>query len=162
MAHALSHLWIGEGAPDLIFVDGLRGANEVSFAAASLPLARFVMLDAPDIIRLQRLLGRGDSFDRIAVNGQSSATVNGTTFEELGIAEAATIFSAADEKTILSWLADGRVSTDELRAKLQIVIEERRNYDPVATLQALRSDAPNSTLYIDTVKHGPSAVARQV
>jgi hypothetical protein len=62
---------------------------------------------------------------------------------------------------ILGWLQQGLVTADELRAKLQIVIEERRNYDPAATLEALQTHAPQATYYIDTVKYGPSAVAQQ-
>src|SRR5688572_1778231 len=57
MAHALTQLWISDDAPNLLLFDGLRGANEVTYAAATLPHARFVMLDAPDLTRLQRLLG---------------------------------------------------------------------------------------------------------
>ncbi len=83
-------------------------------------------------------------------------------FADLGLPEASTIFNADEEKTILSWLRDDIVTSDALRAKLQIVIEERRSYDPLATLEALRAHAPHSTLYIDTVTHGPAAVATQV
>lgn len=159
MAHALTQLWIGEAAPNLLVFDGLRGANEVTHAAAVLPQARFVMLDAPDLVRLQRLLGRGDAFDHITVTSQSAG--NGTNFAELGMAEAATIFNAADEAIILSWIQQGIVTIDELRAKLQIVIEERRSYDPAATLEALQIHAPQATVYIDTMKYGPPDVARQ-
>lgn len=160
MAHALTQLWVSAESPATLLVfDGLRGANEVAYAAETLPLARFVMLDAPDVVRLQRLLGRGDAFDRIQVTNTSNH--DATSFAALGLAEASTIFNAAEEATILSWLQHGIVTSDELRAKLQIVIEERRSYDPVATHDALRAHAPHSTLYIDTVSHGPTAVAKQ-
>lgn len=159
MAHALTQLWVSDDAPDLLVFDGLRGANEVTYAAGALPNARFVMLDAPDIVRLQRLLGRGDAFDRIATT--TVAQEGAGTFAALGLTEAATIFSPNEEAEILGWLRDSSVSSDSLAAKLQIVIEERRSYDPVATREALASHAPGSTLYIDTVTHSPAQVAEQ-
>jgi hypothetical protein len=161
MAHALTQLWISTDSPaTLLLFDGLRGANEVTYAAAALPQARFVMLDAPDIVRLQRLLGRGDAFDRIQV--AAGASVDATSFATLGLPEAGAIFSPAEEATILGWLQQGIVTRDELRAKLQIVIEERRSYDPVATYEALVAHAPQITLSIDTVTNPPAAVAGQV
>ena len=66
MAHALAQLWIDpqvqEGA--LLF-DGLRGAGEAAHAAAMLPHALFVVLEAPDAVRVARLVGRSDPFDQI-------------------------------------------------------------------------------------------------
>lgn len=160
MAHALTQLWISDAAPaNLLIFDGLRGANEVEYAAAALPRARFVMLDAPDVVRLQRLLGRGDAFDRITV--ATPAQGNATNFAELALPEASSIFTAAEEATILSWLHNGIVTADDLRAKLQIVIEERRSYDPVATLAALRAHAPQALLYLDTVRDDAAACAQQ-
>jgi hypothetical protein len=76
--------------------------------------------------------------------------------------EAATIFTAAEEATILHWVQQGVVTPDQVRAKVQIVIEERRSYDPEATRMALRTDAPQMTLYIDTVTHTPAATADKV
>ncbi len=162
MAHALAQLWVSTAVGDsrLLF-DGLRGANEVAHAASALPLARFVMLDAPDLVRLQRLLGRGDAFDQIQVASHAVAA-EATSFAALGVAAAREIFSAAEEAIILDWLQRGEVTADALRAKLQIVIEERQNYDPVLTLAALRQHANEATLYIDTVQCAPPAVATQL
>jgi hypothetical protein len=161
MAHALTQLWISADSPaKLLLFDGLRGANEVAYAARALPQARFTMLDAPDLVRVQRLLGRGDTFDRIDVS--TPLVEEATSFAALGLSEAGAIFSTSEEETLLSWIRRGIVTSDELRAKLQIVIEERRSYDPVETLAALRSHAPRSTLYIDTVSHDPASVAAQV
>ena len=160
MAHALTQLWVADNATNLLVFDGLRGANEVACAASALPLARFVMLDAPDIIRLQRLLGRGDAFDNIQV--ATPASGDAASFADLGLPEASAIFNRDEEATILRWQHNGLVTSDALRAKLQIVIEERRNYDPVATYEALRAHAAAVTLYLDTVAHTPAAVASKV
>ena len=162
MAHALAQLWLGKDAPAPWWVyDGLRGDNEVSAAAAELPRARFVMLDAPDLVRVQRLLGRGDAFDQIA-GGEPPAAGEVTSFDDLGLAQARAIFSPAEEQTMVGWVRRGAVPADDLRAKLQIVMEERRSYDPGTTIDALRAHAAKRTLYIDTVQHPPTAVANQV
>ena len=71
LAHAFSRLVLqrrpavpGRGAVTIF--DGLRGADEVSFAAQSLPLARFAVLNAPDVVRVERLLQRQDAFDQVS------------------------------------------------------------------------------------------------
>ena len=46
--------------------DGLRGADEVAFALKALPLARFAVLNAPDVVRVERLLQRQDAFDQVS------------------------------------------------------------------------------------------------
>jgi hypothetical protein len=120
------------------------------------------MLDAPDLVRLHRLLGRGDAFDRIGITADAPQVTQITSFATLGLPDASTIFDADAEATVIEWLQRGVVTPDEARAKLQIVLEERRNYDPLTTLAALRADAPATTLYIDTVLNPPAAVARQV
>jgi hypothetical protein len=162
MAHALAQLWISTKAPAALLVfDGLRGDNEVAYAADALPQARFVMLDAPDVVRVQRLLQRGDAFDRINLNTPTNIEADAASFADLGVPEAATIFTAAEEQMLFGAVQHGIVSSDDLRAKLQIVIEERRSYDPAATLAALQTHAPERTLYLDTVTHRPDAVAAQ-
>lgn len=52
---------------DLIF-DNIRGVNEVSSVATLFENARVLMLDAPEEVRLQRLVGRDDVFDKVAVD----------------------------------------------------------------------------------------------
>lgn len=166
MADAVAQLII---APDtaarpLIF-DGLRGANEVSAAAAGLLPARFAMLDAPDWVRVQRLLNRQDAFDRVAAapaTDPARPMQETQGFAALGIPEAAALFSPAEEAAMLGWLRSGDVSAADLRAKLQIVVEERRSYDPAATLAALQQHAPARTLHLDTVALSAAAVAARI
>ncbi len=69
MAHALTEIWVDmdQVSPPFIF-DGLRGLNEVQYAVEALPKSRFVILDAPDMVRLKRLLSRGDKFDTITLD----------------------------------------------------------------------------------------------
>ena len=159
MAQALATLWLDpdEVLPPLVF-DGLRGANEVAYAATALPKARFVMLDAPDWVRLKRLLERNDGFDHIA-GMHASVTSDGLDEVSLDVQGAESLFSATEMETMVSWVQAGSVSLHDLRAKVSIAVEERRNYDPDATLAVLRDVASQRTLYIDTVTHSPEESA---
>lgn len=158
MAQALAHLVIDPtivGESVLIF-DGLRGKNEIEWAVQLLPQAYFIMLDAPDVVRVQRLLGRRDAFDQVT-GAASNATGEG--FAALGVADAAGLFTPEEELSLLALVQSGAVTADDLRAKLQIVIEERRSYDPTTTRAALRSSARDRSLIIDTTRHEVDAVA---
>ena len=73
LAHAFSRLVLQKqaatpAAAALNIFDGLRGADEVTFAAQNLPLARFAVLNAPDVVRVERLLQRQDAFDQVGGN----------------------------------------------------------------------------------------------
>jgi hypothetical protein len=146
-------------APNLLIFDGLRGENEVRYAAQALPLARFVMLDAPDVVRVARLMGRNDPFDQLAAAPAPGATAQ--SFAALGVAEAVGLFTPAEEAALLQ-LAQTPAARDDLRRSLAIVAEERRNYDPAATRAALLHAAPERTLVVDTAAHDPAAVAQQI
>ncbi len=163
MAHVLTQLWINPSqiASWSIF-DGLRGENEVRYAVQALPQAKFVVLDAPDKERLLRLLHRQDPFDQLGSNSSlkvqdkclaSSSVID---FASLGVPEVSSLFDAEQEQLILSLVHRGSVAVEELRAKLKIVVEERRNYDPVATIATLLQLAPERTLVIDTTTHSPA------
>ncbi|MBX3001247.1 MAG: hypothetical protein KF893_22190 [Caldilineaceae bacterium] len=159
MAHALTQLRVdARMAEEALCFDGLRGAEEVRYAAAHLSRARFLVLDAPDRLRVERLLGRADSFDRVE-NKNSQPTLSAGTLDLPGIDE---IFSAEDQRALLSLVERGEVSAEDLRAKLTIVIAERRNYDPAAAIAELHQSAPDRTLVIDTALHRPADVAQQI
>ncbi|MEZ4622200.1 MAG: hypothetical protein R2867_42765 [Caldilineaceae bacterium] len=86
--------------------DGLRGANEVAAAATALPKAHFVVLDAPDLIRVQRLLGRSDAFDRIAIqNSPQQPDAKAHSLSAIGIPEAEPLFTASEVHTLLALCA---------------------------------------------------------
>lgn len=177
MSHALSQLWFDpQRLGSLLVFDGLRGVDEVSHALQALPQARFVVLDAPDLVRVQRLLGRNDAFDKIAVSTPPPQThsphpnlgarVRVQTLAEIGVADADALFSPQEAAVLLELTAkpveEGGVSVDDLRAKLQIVVEERRNYDPVAAQAVLQKLAPERTLAIDTTLQPPAVVAQTI
>jgi hypothetical protein len=164
MAHALSQLWIGPPMlPQLLLFDGLRGENEVTYAATLLPSARFAVLNAPDVVRVSRLAGRGDPFDQIG-----GATIENPSldhihsFADIDAPAATGFFSPEDEQALLELVRSGATSAGDLRKGLDIVMEERRNYDPAATTAALLAAAPDRTCVIDTVRLDPEQVATEI
>ena len=73
MAQALGGLWADPLAAEPLVFDGLRGLNEVQYAAEAFAAWRFINLHAPDALRVRRLLGRGDAFDQVG-RGRWAAT----------------------------------------------------------------------------------------
>lgn len=189
MGHALSQLLVQNIATSpqekqWRFFDGLRGANEVETALNLLPRARFIVLDAPDVVRVQRLLGRGDRFDQVSLQSIAAPSPakeisttgaapplemqspTGLTFAAIGVPEADSLFSAEQTTWLLSQCAPphgaGTIEIDELRTRLKIVAEERRNYDPTAAIQVLQQGAAERTLVIDTTSVDATQAAQQI
>lgn len=169
MSHALSQLVVDTAMhADWLCFDGLRGEGEVAHAVRLLPEARFVVLDAPDLVRVQRLVGRSDRFDQISGNGAiGTATTNGqNSLATIGVADGDALFTVEEVQALLQSAAPpvgtGSLAVDELRAKLQIVVEERRNYDPQAAIAYLKAHAPDRMLLIDTTQVAAAAAAQQV
>jgi hypothetical protein len=132
-------------APLLLF-DGLRGEEEVAYALKHLPKALFVVLHAREITRLKRLLARQDAFDRVALS----------PLEVEKLKELAQGVLAPEELEEALALA----LAEEVLAKLKIVAEEKRNYDPEGPLRLLR-DHPRA-LVLDTEALDPLAEAQAV
>jgi hypothetical protein len=132
-------------APLLLF-DGLRGEEEVAYALEHLPKALFVVLHAREITRLKRLLARQDAFDRVALS----------PLEAEKLQELAQGVLAPEELEEALALAP----VEEVLAKLKIVAEEKRNYDPEGPLRLLR-DHPRA-LVLDTEALDPLAEAQAV
>ena len=163
MAHALAQLSIDVQQHETLLVfDGLRGVNEVSYAAESLPSAIFVLLEAPDHIRVQRLLGRNDSFDQIRVDTTEVSDKGLLRFADIGVSSADSLFTVEERRQLLALVERGKVEASEMAAKLRIVVAERRNYDPAATRAALIDLAPTRTLAIDTTRRSPAEAAERI
>jgi len=160
MAQALQLISVDPmlGETPLLF-DGLRGEEEIHWALDALPRARFVMLDAPDVVRVLRLVGRNDSFDRTTATavGASAVTLGDLFFDEVGV-----LFNEEEVAHLRQLIVEGAISADEVRAKARIVSEERRNYDPAATRNALESAGSDRALVIDTTAYDSSAVAEMI
>ncbi|MCY4118827.1 MAG: hypothetical protein OXF55_18205 [Caldilineaceae bacterium] len=159
LAHALSRLVLPRpqaGAPGLQIFDGLRGADEVTFAAQSLPLARFAVLHAPDVVRVERLLQRRDAFDQVA------GLEAGGGFRWEDAAEGRALFTQEEQDRLAALVRRGEVGGVELAAKVAIVAAERRNYDPHAAAEILRREAPDRTVVVDTTTHSPAEAAAAI
>ena len=159
LAHALSRLVLPRpqaGAPSLHIFDGLRGADEVTFTAQSLPLARFAVLHAPDVVRVERLLQRRDAFDQVA------GLEAGGGFRWEDAAEGRALFTQEEQDRLAALVRRGEVDGVELAAKVAIVAAERRNYDPHAAAEILRREAPDRTVVVDTTTHSPAEAAAAI
>ena len=136
--------------------DGLRGEDEVRYAAAHFPRWRFVALGAPDAVRVRRLLGRGDRFDQIRTEGAEDlrAALG-------GLSGSAEVFSPAELDDLAGLVSEGH-RPEAILAKTKIVVSERRNYDPAAAEAVLRSLPPERALMLDTVQLSPEQVGAAV
>jgi hypothetical protein len=159
VAHALTRLVIDpeRWPPPLVF-DGLRGREEVAFAVDRLPRSRFVVLHAPDETRVRRLLGRGDAFDKTAVQASGDALA---ALRALPGIDA--VFDAAQIERLAALAGTDGLTTSDLVKQAAIVVAERRNYDPTAALEHLqRHLPPDRLLAIDSSQVEAAAVARRI
>jgi hypothetical protein len=157
MAEALEVVIVEASGGTVVF-DGLRGENEVAHAAQAFALARFVALEAPDTVRVRRLLGRGDAFDRAAAVPGTAGDLT-TALRDISGAEG--VFSF-DELEALAAMVEEGFSASDVVAKVRIVVTERLNYDPVAARSVLERLAPKRSLFLDTSRLEPSEVASRV
>jgi hypothetical protein len=128
MAHALSQLAIDPAKADtLLIFDGLRGLNEVQHALTYFPKARFVVFDAPDLVRLTRLLKRGDIFDSTSL--RTSLVSQNLMAALLAIPDIEAIFNEEKLRQIATAARAADISADTVIEKATIIVEERRNYD---------------------------------
>ena len=162
MAHALSRLVVDPKrvGPMLVF-DGLRGLNEVEEAANRFLQARFVVLDAPDLVRVRRLLKRADAFDSTTI--QTPLAGRNVIAGLYSVPNIEAIFSPDDLQQISRSARAAGYSVDEVVKKVSIIVEERRNYDPSAARVYLRhSLPPERVLVADTSAQSAQAVADRV
>lgn len=138
--------------------DGLRGLDEVAYAAQHFPAWRFVALGAPDAVRVRRLLGRADTFDRVGLEGSRATGDLRDSLEALpGAAE---VFSSSELEELAA-LGTAH-APGEVLGKVRIVLSERRHYDPAAAERHLRTLPPERALVLDTVALNPEQVAARV
>jgi len=130
----------GYAAPKpLLLFDGLRGEKEVAFALENLPKALFVLLHAREATRLKRLLSRQDAFDRVRLAPEEEARLKALAQGVLTEEELAEALSLAP--------------LEEVLAKLKIVAEEKKNYDPEGPLRLLEGHP--RALVLDTEALSP-------
>ncbi|THF85969.1 ATPase [Deinococcus sp. KSM4-11] len=137
--------------------DGLRGLDEVQYAATTYPAWRFVALGAPDSVRVRRLLGRADSFDR--VKGGATGTDLRAALDALTGIDS--VFTPEQRDALAALPGEGFAPADVL-AKVRIVVSERRNYDPAAAEAFLGTLGPQRALLLDTVALDAAQVGQAV
>jgi len=164
MSHALSCLAVKSKDLDsrLIF-DGLRGLEEVEYAASYFPLARFIILDAPDMVRLSRLLTRGDSFDQGGAPINDMVSNDSLRHELAKIADIEAIFSPMQLNQIAHLPQTHQLEPVNIIKQTKVIVEERRNYDSHAAKDYLSQNLPaERVLLVDTAAHPPNEVATQM
>jgi energy-coupling factor transporter ATP-binding protein EcfA2 len=146
MAQALEQVFVQLQTP--ILFDGLRGLNEVEYAARAFPKAKFIALDAPDFTRVERLLNRHDAFDNIGSQKTNLRAIEGID----------KIFSTAE----ILQLEQLNATPEELEAKVRIVVTERQHYNPKTANAYLHALEPTKVLYLDTTLETPQEIASQI
>ncbi|NEN99258.1 MAG: AAA family ATPase [Moorea sp. SIO3I7] len=166
IVHILSKLQINPSQVcfPLLF-DGLRGKQEVKYAIKILPKAQFLVLEAPNYVRLERLLTRRDLFDRITQSSPIQYNYNEnkiSSFSELGIPQDTHLFAHEQTQEILAKVNKGYFSINDLRDCLKIIVAEKCNYNPYETRSILEDLAPSRTLFINTTSYAPHLIAQEV
>ena len=153
LAYAISQLYVDSASCNKFWIfNGLRGESEINYAIDAFPKAQFIVLDASNIVRAQRLLKRKDPYDRMTKFKQDNNSMleEVDSFAALGIPEAAKFFSFDEEQMLLEMARNGSVTLQELRDILQLLCVESSLYNKDETIATLFSLAPERTLIIDT------------
>ncbi len=128
---------------DTVVFDNLRGLEEAQAGVKMFPGARFILLDAPPLVRVSRLVERRDGFDQVL-----ATRLKDTPFDEQlrslkGFDE---MFDAFD----LALELQGRAKNDVLKA-VRIIMSEAENYDMSAATSYLRGEKDAAgLLHLDT------------
>ncbi len=167
MGYAVTQLLVAPDFGKLLVFNGLRGENEVRYALEALPKANFVVLEAPDVVRVARQLQRNDPHDRNQSGGNGEQNLVGqpqtiADFAGLGVAEARNYLTFQEEQTLLELVRGGEVTAADLRDKLQILVNDHHSYNSQATKDALLALAPQRTLVVDTSLQSPERVAQAI
>lgn len=140
IVHALAQYLQKQAAADYFF-DNIRGQNELE-AASKFNNSYFVFLDAPFKIRLERLIGRNDSFDSIASNQQNKDLL----IELNEIPNAKNIFNLEQ----IAKLAKSPQEYTKIISAVKIISTENANYDSEKAREYLFSLDKKRYIYIDT------------
>jgi guanylate kinase len=133
MAYALQYYLGNMSSTGMTVVfDNLRGLEEVQYAAEHFPNnTRFIFFDAPDKVRLQRLLERRDEFDRLTTDSLQEGLAKALQRIE-GLEQ---VFSLED---LLSYAEEVSVEQKRFVNAVQIIVKENQNYDNKAAQNYLR------------------------
>ena len=145
--------------PPFLF-DNVRGLDEVKSAAETFANARFIFLDAPNMVRLKRLIGRADAFDQVS-NVAATSPQNTSFTEKLltvrGVDEVFDLYEVGRLE------ANAGVDDEALLDAVKIIVAEQQNYDAAAALAYLRTSLGETRLlYLDTSMLSVNEVAARI
>jgi hypothetical protein len=109
-------------------------------------------------VRVQRLIGRGDAFDRVSMDAAPEADLLRRLTKITGVTE---VFSESEIK-LLALLETADIAASEIISKVKIVMSERNNYDPVAARHFLAQLPKQRALIVDTVAHDSESTSKLV
>ena len=145
--------------PPFLF-DNVRGSAEVKSAAERFTNSRFIFLDAPNMVRLKRLVGRSDAFDQ--VSNTAATRLENTSFTEklLTIRGVDEVFDLYDVGRLE---ANAGVDDEAILDAVKIIVAEQQNYDAGAALAYLRTALDEARLlYLDTSTLSVDEVAARI
>jgi guanylate kinase len=139
----------------LIF-DNIRGLDECKAAVELFENSRFIFLDAPAIVRLKRLIGRGDSFDQVA----ATRLENDSFIEKiLALESAEKVFDVYE----IARLDTTGVDENKILDAVQIILTEHQNYNSEKAANYLKQKLDtNRLLYLDTSQVSIDEVTRKI
>jgi hypothetical protein len=159
MVHALqvylSHHNKDTKVQSLIF-DNIRGLDECKAAIKIFEGSRFIFLDAPAIIRLKRLIGRGDSFDQVA----ATRLENDSFIEKLlALQGAEKLFDVYE----IARLDTSGIDESKILDAVQIILTEHQNYNSEDAENYLKSKLDDKRLlYLDTSQLSIEEVTKRI
>jgi dephospho-CoA kinase len=139
----------------LIF-DNIRGLHECRAAVEMFEGSRFIFLDAPAMVRLKRLIGRGDSFDQVA----ATRLENDSFIEKLLALEGAEkIFDVYE----IARLDTTGVDESKILDAVEIILTEHKNYNSEEAANYLKSILDTKRLlYLDTSQLSIDQVTQKI
>jgi dephospho-CoA kinase len=157
MVHALQQYLSNHGAVNqsLIF-DNIRGLDECKAAVELFTNSRFIFLDAPPMIRLKRLIGRGDSFDQVA----ATRLENDSFIEKLlSLQDAGKLFDVYE----VARLDTSGIEDSKIIDAVQIILTEHQNYNSSEAANYLKKHLDDKRLlYLDTSQLSIEEVTRRI
>jgi dephospho-CoA kinase len=157
MVHALQQYLSNHGTVNqsLIF-DNIRGRDECKAAVELFTNSRFIFLDAPPLIRLKRLIGRGDSFDQVA----ATRLENDSFIEKLLALEGAEKLFDVYE---IARLDTSGIDESKIIDATQIILTEHQNYNSSEAAAYLKQQLDNERLlYLDTSQLSIEEVTKRI
>lgn len=130
-----------------LLFDGLRGLDEVRYAARAIPSAFFIVLVAPDHLRIKRLLSRQDPFDctQSGIKALTPQAVNN-------------ILSPEQAEELFAYVHRHEIPESLLNEKISIVAKEKENYFQEATVRFLMETVPDRTVSMDSSQNSPDEI----